>query len=99
MGLLCPCRPTPEELANFGEPDFVIYNAGMFPANKYTQVRVLSAHHVPHRHLLPATCGECECVRVLSVYATCAMCLVVQGMPASWALCFNTLPCYCSIQC
>jgi phosphoenolpyruvate carboxykinase (ATP) len=22
-------RPTEEELANFGEPDFVIYNAGM----------------------------------------------------------------------
>jgi len=30
-------RPTPEELENFGEPDFVIYNAGAFPANKYTQ--------------------------------------------------------------
>ena len=25
--------PTDEELANFGEPDFVIYNAGQFPAN------------------------------------------------------------------
>jgi len=30
-------RPTPEELANFGEPDYVIFNAGKFPANKYTQ--------------------------------------------------------------
>lgn len=30
-------RPTREELENFGEPDFVIYNAGAFPANKYTQ--------------------------------------------------------------
>ncbi|GLC41483.1 hypothetical protein PLESTB_001006800 [Pleodorina starrii] len=29
-------RPTAEELENFGEPDFVIYNAGAFPANKYT---------------------------------------------------------------
>ncbi|GLC33097.1 hypothetical protein PLESTB_000370700 [Pleodorina starrii] len=29
-------RPTAEELANFGEPDFVIYNAGAFPANKFT---------------------------------------------------------------
>jgi phosphoenolpyruvate carboxykinase (ATP) len=29
-------RPTREELANFGKPDFVIYNAGRFPANKYT---------------------------------------------------------------
>jgi phosphoenolpyruvate carboxykinase (ATP) len=29
-------RPTREELANFGKPDFVIYNAGRFPANRYT---------------------------------------------------------------
>lgn len=30
-------RPTPEELANFGEPDFTIYNAGQFPANVHTK--------------------------------------------------------------
>jgi len=29
-------RPTKEELANFGDPDYVVYNAGVFPANKYT---------------------------------------------------------------
>ena len=29
-------RPTDEELKNFGEPDFTIYNAGQFPANRYT---------------------------------------------------------------
>jgi phosphoenolpyruvate carboxykinase (ATP) len=29
-------RPTRDELANFGDPDFVIYNAGRFPANRYT---------------------------------------------------------------
>jgi len=29
-------RPTPDELAEFGEPDFVIYNSGRFPANRYT---------------------------------------------------------------
>lgn len=29
-------RPTDAELAEFGEPDFVIYNAGGFPANRYT---------------------------------------------------------------
>ncbi len=28
--------PTDAELAEFGEPDFVIYNAGRFPANRYT---------------------------------------------------------------
>ncbi len=30
-------RPSPEELAAFGEPDFVIYNAGRFPANRLTK--------------------------------------------------------------
>lgn len=29
-------RPTQEELADFGDPDCVIYNAGQFPANRYT---------------------------------------------------------------
>ncbi|ACY14550.1 phosphoenolpyruvate carboxykinase (ATP) [Haliangium ochraceum] len=29
-------RPTREELENFGEPDYVIYNGGAFPANRYT---------------------------------------------------------------
>ncbi|KFM29076.1 Phosphoenolpyruvate carboxykinase [ATP] 1 [Auxenochlorella protothecoides] len=29
-------RPTEEELANFGKPDFTIYNAGGFPANRHT---------------------------------------------------------------
>jgi phosphoenolpyruvate carboxykinase (ATP) len=29
-------RPTREQLANFDKPDFVIYNAGRFPANRYT---------------------------------------------------------------
>lgn len=30
------CRPSDEELMNFGHPDFTIYNAGGFPANRYT---------------------------------------------------------------
>ncbi len=29
-------RPTKEELAGFGQPDFTIYNAGAFPANRLT---------------------------------------------------------------
>jgi phosphoenolpyruvate carboxykinase (ATP) len=29
-------RPTKKEAANFGKPDFVIYNAGSFPANRLT---------------------------------------------------------------
>jgi phosphoenolpyruvate carboxykinase (ATP) len=30
-------RPTAQELESFGEPDFTIYNAGRFPANRYTR--------------------------------------------------------------
>lgn len=29
-------RPTDEQLKTYGTPDFTIYNAGAFPANKYT---------------------------------------------------------------
>ncbi|TPX45886.1 phosphoenolpyruvate carboxykinase (ATP) [Chytriomyces confervae] len=29
-------RPTAQELENFGEPDFTIFNSGEFPANRYT---------------------------------------------------------------
>jgi phosphoenolpyruvate carboxykinase (ATP) len=29
-------RPTEEELENFGQPDYTIFNAGRFPANRYT---------------------------------------------------------------
>ena len=30
-------RPTKQQLADFGKPDFVIYNSGAFPANSLTQ--------------------------------------------------------------
>ncbi|MEM9692777.1 MAG: phosphoenolpyruvate carboxykinase (ATP) [Myxococcota bacterium] len=29
-------RPTKDQLENFGEPDYVIFNGGSFPANRYT---------------------------------------------------------------
>ncbi|MFN0066557.1 MAG: phosphoenolpyruvate carboxykinase (ATP) [Limisphaerales bacterium] len=29
-------RPTPDELAVYGEPDYTIFNAGKFPANRHT---------------------------------------------------------------
>lgn len=29
-------RPTTEQLAEFGDPDYVVFNAGQFPANRYT---------------------------------------------------------------
>ncbi len=29
-------RPTDEQLEEFGEPDYVVYNGGAFPANRYT---------------------------------------------------------------
>lgn len=30
-------RPSKEDLAHFGEPDYVIFNSGEFPANKFTE--------------------------------------------------------------
>jgi phosphoenolpyruvate carboxykinase (ATP) len=30
-------RPSVQELAQFGKPDFVVYNAGQFPANRHTE--------------------------------------------------------------
>lgn len=30
-------RPTTEELESFGKPDYVVFNAGAFPANRYTK--------------------------------------------------------------
>ncbi|PBK91741.1 ATP-utilizing phosphoenolpyruvate carboxykinase [Armillaria gallica] len=30
-------HPTEEQLTDFGEPDFIIYNAGQFPANRFTK--------------------------------------------------------------
>lgn len=30
-------RPTEDQLSSFGEPDFVIFNAGQFPANRHTR--------------------------------------------------------------
>ncbi|MEZ4321061.1 MAG: phosphoenolpyruvate carboxykinase (ATP) [Myxococcota bacterium] len=30
-------RPTPEQLADFGDPDYTIFNAGQFSANRYTE--------------------------------------------------------------
>ena len=29
-------RPTPEQLADFGDPDYVVFNGGGFPANRHT---------------------------------------------------------------
>ena len=29
-------RPTAEELENFGKPDYIVWNGGKFPANRYT---------------------------------------------------------------
>jgi ATP-dependent phosphoenolpyruvate carboxykinase len=34
--MLVLIRPTEADLDDFGEPDFTIYNAGQFPANRFT---------------------------------------------------------------
>jgi hypothetical protein len=40
-------RPTPEQLAEFGEPDYVIFNAGSFPANPTRPGHDLGHQHQP----------------------------------------------------
>ena len=37
-------RPTPEELDDFGDPDFTIYNAGAFPCNRHSDYMSSSTH-------------------------------------------------------
>lgn len=54
-------RPTDEELENFGEPDFVIYNAGPFPANRYTSYMTSSTSvdlSLAHKELV--ILGQCN---------------------------------------
>jgi ATP-dependent phosphoenolpyruvate carboxykinase len=45
-------RPSPEQLASFGTPDYVIYNAGVFPCNRLSKVYsfflLLSTQHGAH---------------------------------------------------
>lgn len=36
-------RPTEKDLANFGRPDFTIFNAGAFPCNRYTSYMTSSS--------------------------------------------------------
>jgi phosphoenolpyruvate carboxykinase (ATP) len=62
--LCCACSRS--ELAEFGEPDFVIYNGGCFPANKVGMFGVSFALLMlyQHRHQLEAptshpTCSAC----------------------------------------
>ncbi|KIZ05455.1 phosphoenolpyruvate carboxykinase (ATP) [Monoraphidium neglectum] len=48
-------RPTPAELDDFGEPEFVIYNAGAFPANRYANYMTSStsvAISLKHREMV-----------------------------------------------
>lgn len=48
-------RPNPQELVDFGEPDFVIYNSGPFPANRYTSYMTSSTSvdlSLAHRELV-----------------------------------------------
>jgi phosphoenolpyruvate carboxykinase (ATP) len=54
MGDRC-IRPTPEELEDFGTPDFTIYNAGQFPCNRYTHYMTSSTSvdlHLARREMV-----------------------------------------------
>ena len=61
-----PHRPTEEELAEFGRPHITVYDAGPFPANRFTSYMTSSTSisiSLKHREMVraPAVVG----VRVL----------------------------------
>jgi phosphoenolpyruvate carboxykinase (ATP) len=55
-------RPTREDLANFGEPDYVIFNAGAFPANRLT-------HHMTSKTSIEISFERQEMVILGTEYA------------------------------
>jgi phosphoenolpyruvate carboxykinase (ATP) len=55
-------RPTAKELADFGEPDYVIFNAGQFPANRLTK-------HMTSRTSVELSFERKECVILGTEYA------------------------------
>ena len=55
-------RPTEEELANFGEPDYVVFNAGAFPANRLT-------HHMTSKTSIDLSFERQEMVILGTQYA------------------------------
>ena len=55
-------RPTEQELAEFGTPDFTIFNAGAFPVNRYTSY-MSSSTSVDVNLRFPACPYACACVR------------------------------------
>ena len=54
-------RPTEDELANFGNPDFTIFNAGAFPCNRYTSYMTSSSS-------VDIDLGSKEMVRSIALY-------------------------------
>ena len=74
-------RPTEDELANFGRPDFTIFNAGAFPCNRYTSYMTSSSSvdiNLKVSHLPDAfTCSHPDTHHRLSVKheLSLAMCL------------------------
>ena len=55
-------RPTEQELAEFGTPDFTIFNAGAFPVNRYTSY-MSSSTSVDVNLRCRASPQACACVR------------------------------------
>jgi phosphoenolpyruvate carboxykinase (ATP) len=52
-------KPTADELAQFGRPDFIIYNAGCFPANRFSEglssSTVVALHLARHEMVILGT--------------------------------------------
>ncbi len=62
-------RPTEQELAEFGTPDFTIFNAGAFPVNRYTSY-MSSSTSVDVNLRCPASPHACACITSLCMYQT-----------------------------
>ena len=56
-------RPTEQELAEFGKPDFTIFNAGAFPVNRYTSY-MSSSTSVDVNLRCPVSLQACACIRL-----------------------------------
>jgi hypothetical protein len=74
-------RPTREELANFGEPDFVVYNGGAFPANKVSNAFAMQIIFLVWLiSLLSYSTSGCSCNTFSSTISTALHCLVLPAL-------------------
>ena len=81
-------RPTEQELAVFGKPDFTIFNAGAFPVNRYTSY--MSSSTSVDVNLRCGTVKIPDCQLLIAVYCvastnlSCATNCTTAGLGYPW---------------